>query len=47
MMEPGGEIDHVFGCSVFPVNQITEHTQRRTNTRDERTQNFVCLNKHT
>lgn len=37
MIEPGGEIDHVFGCGVFSVNQITEHMQSRTNMRDKHT----------
>ncbi len=37
MIGPGGEIDHVFGCGVFPVNQITEHMQSRTNMRGKHT----------
>lgn len=37
MIEPGGESDHVFGCGLFPVNQIREHTQSRANMRDEHT----------
>lgn len=37
MIEPGGEFDHVFGCGLFPVNQITERTQSRINMRDKHT----------
>lgn len=37
MKEPGGEIDHVFGCGLFPVNQIIELMQSHTNMRDKHT----------
>lgn len=37
MIGLGGEIDHVFGCAMFALNQITERMQSLANMRDKHT----------